>query len=252
MVLHELLSIAQEASRKASEVIMEIYNSGDFSIDSKEDNSPLTKADRAGHDVIVSMLESTDIPILSEEGKHLPYEKRKSWTHLWVVDPLDGTKEFIKKNGEFTVNIALIKNGVPILGVVEAPVLKKQYYGLEGEGAWLKTPEYIEELKKIKTLDLTRGGLKVVASKSHLNQETIDFLNALKDPEIVSMGSSLKFMMIAEGIADIYPRYAPTMEWDTAAAHAIINSLDGKVVDADNASLIYNKEALLNPFFKVY
>lgn len=252
MDLQNLLSIAREASSKASEAIMEIYESGDFSIDAKADNSPLTKADKAGHEVIVSFLEETGIPILSEEGSHLPYSERKNWEYLWIVDPLDGTKEFIKKNGEFTVNIALVKNGSPILGVVEAPMLKKQFYGIVGKGAWVESPDGTTTLEAITPLDNSVSGLKVVASCSHLNQETKDFLSELNEPEIVSMGSSLKFMMIAEGKADIYPRYAPTMEWDTAASQAIINALGGNVVDSNKQSLIYNKEHLLNPFFKVF
>lgn len=252
MELKKLLSVAREASKKASEAIMEIYDSDDFSVDAKADNSPLTKADKAGHEIIVSFLEKTDIPILSEEGSDIAYAERKDWEFMWIVDPLDGTKEFIKKNGEFTVNIALIKAGKPILGVVEAPVLNKQFYGIIGEGAWVETTGGDSKLNRIKSFDSSKSGLKVVASRSHLNQETSEFLRALKDPEIVSMGSSLKFMMVAEGKADIYPRYAPTMEWDTAAAHAIINSLEGNVVDSNNATLLYNKENLLNPFFKVF
>lgn len=252
MEMNELLSIARKASSKASKVIMEIYESGDFSLDAKADDSPLTLADKAGHELIVKELEQTKIPILSEEGRHQPFDERKDWEYLWIVDPLDGTKEFIKKNGEFTINVALIQNGQPIMGVVEAPVLKKQFYGIVGVGAQLSVADAQKELKEIKPLDLTKPGLKVVASRSHLNQETSDFLNHLNQPEIVSMGSSLKFMMIAEGKADIYPRYAPTMEWDTAAAHAIINSLGGNVVDSNDVPLLYNKENLLNPFFKVY
>jgi 3'(2'), 5'-bisphosphate nucleotidase len=252
MDLNQLLKTAREASSAASKVIMEIYDFGDFSIAAKADNSPLTKADKAGHEVIMSFLEKTEIPVLSEEGSHLPYEQRKDWGYLWIVDPLDGTKEFIKKNGEFTVNIALVKNGKPILGVVEAPVLQKQFYGLEGIGAWVAKAHGQEKLDNIASPDFSRKGLKVVASRSHLNQETKDFLSELNEPEIVSMGSSLKFMMIAEGKADVYPRYAPTMEWDTAAAHAILSALGAQVVDVDGQALVYNKAHLLNPFFKVF
>ena len=252
MDLQELLNIAKHASHEASLKILEIYESGDFSIEAKSNNSPLTLADKAAHDIIISHLEKTGIPVLSEEGRKVSYEKRKSWDTLWIVDPLDGTKEFIKKNGEFTVNIALVQNGKPILGVVEAPVLETIYYGIVGEGAWRKSGNIEQRLEGIKALDLSKVGLRVVASRSHLNQDTQEFIDQLVNPEIVSMGSSLKFMMIAEKKADIYPRFAPTMEWDTAAAHAIINSLDGKVVDIQNDLLIYNKENLLNPFFKVY
>lgn len=247
-----LLEIAQNASSEASAVILEVYTSGDFGIDAKADNSPLTLADRKAHDVICKHLEETGIPILSEEGQHLPYATRKNWKQLWVVDPLDGTKEFIKKNGEFTVNIALVENQHPVLGVVEAPVLKKQYSGMVGKGATLVEAGKHQSLKKLSPIDFNQKGLRVVASRSHLNGATQDFLNTLKNPEIVSMGSSLKFMMLAEGKADVYPRFAPTMEWDTAAAHAILLSLGANVVDSNNIPLIYNKENLLNPHFKVY
>ena len=252
MDLPDLLNIARKASAAASAEILRIYDSGNFSFQAKVDNSPLTKADKAAHHIIEKHLDQTEIPILSEEGHHHPYKERKDWEYLWIVDPLDGTKEFIKKNGEFTVNIALIKNGVPILGVVEAPVLAKQYFGIHGEGAHVVVEEQVKELQKISPLDITRKGLRVVASRSHLNEETTAFLKKLDHPEVVSMGSSLKFMMIAEQKADIYPRFAPTMEWDTAAAQAIVNSLGGKVVDQKDEPLLYNKENLLNPFFKVY
>jgi len=252
MDLQGLLLIAREASQKASAAILEIYDSGNFSIDSKADNSPLTIADKTGHEIILSCLEKTGISILSEEGEHMPFEERMGLEYLWIVDPLDGTKEFIKRNGEFTVNIALVKNGVPILGVVGAPVLNKQYFGITGVGAWVKSLDSITTLEKRTPFDDSVSGLKVVASRSHLNQETSDFLAGLKEPEIVSMGSSLKFMMIAEGKADIYPRFAPTMEWDTAAAHAIVKSLNGNVVDSNNRPLLYNKENLQNPYFRVF
>lgn len=252
MDLQELLAIAREASSHASSEILKIYESGDFGVDMKSDDSPLTKADKKAHEVICRYLEKTGIPILSEEGSHLSFEIRKKWERLWIVDPLDGTKEFIKKNGEFTVNIALVENQRPILGVVEAPVLDKQYFGIEGEGAWVIDKGNRKSLSNLDDLDIRKKGLRVVASRSHLNDETKEFMNRLNHPESVFMGSSLKFMMIAEQNADIYPRFAPTMEWDTAAAHAVISSVHGNVVDSNNRPLIYNKENLLNPFFKVY
>jgi len=247
MDLSKLLNIARKASAAASIEILSIYESGNFSIEAKEDRSPLTKADKVAHRIITEYLEETDIPILSEEGSHLPYEIRKHWEYVWIVDPLDGTKEFINRNGEFTVNIALIKNGEPILGVVEAPVLNKQYYGIVGYGAFLNEAK----LPEMKPKEMNQKGLRVVASRSHLNKETKDFLDSLNQPEVVSMGSSLKFMMLIEQKADIYPRFATTMEWDTAAAHAIVKSLQGNVVDSMDQPLVYNKENLLNPFFKV-
>lgn len=251
MELGELLKIARRASEHASAEILKIYETDDFGVDIKSDNSPLTKADQKAHEVILSYLEETGIPILSEEGTHLPYEERKNWELLWIVDPLDGTKEFIKRNGEFTVNIALVKEQRPVLGVVEAPVLGFQYYGILDQGAYKVENGETQKLREIQPLDLKKKGIKVVVSRSHLNKETNTFINQLNLPEIVSMGSSLKFMLIAEGKADVYPRFAPTMEWDTAAAHAIINCLGGNVVDTDNNSLLYNKLRVLNPFFQV-
>ena len=252
MELVKLLAVARKASAHASREILEIYESEDFGVDMKSDDSPLTKVDKKAHEVICGYLESTGFPVLSEEGSHLPYEVRQKWDVLWIVDPLDGTKEFIKKNGEFTVNIALVKNGEPILGVVEAPVLDIQYFGIKDKGAWVCKDNGEIKLEALIELNLEKSKLRVVASRSHLTTETQQFLDELNEPEIVSMGSSLKFMMIAEKQADIYPRFAPTMEWDTAAAQAIINSLGGNVVDHENKPLIYNKENLLNPFFKVY
>lgn len=248
MDLKELLQVARKASSEASAAILEIYHSGDLSIEAKSDHSPLTAADRAAHQIITAHLKQTSIPILSEEGSEIPYEIRRNWEYLWIVDPLDGTKEFIKRNGEFTVNIALVKNQIPILGVVEAPVLQKQYYGIVGEGAFLNG----DELPKLVSKQMNQKGLRVVASRSHLNEETEAFLAKLNEPQVVSMGSSLKFMMLVEQKADIYPRFAPTMEWDTAAAHAIVRSLQGNVVDSMDQPLFYNKENLLNPFFKVF
>lgn len=246
----KLLNLSKEASLLAGAEILKIYHSDDFGVEAKGDDSPLTKADRAAHEVIMSFLAPTGIPVLSEEGREIPYEERKKWEYLWMVDPLDGTKEFIKRNGEFTVNIALVHEGVPILGVVYAPVLDKLYAGAQGLNSTLTVKGATSELAKQGVLDLKKPGLKVVASRSHLNADTQAFLDQLSDPEIVSMGSSLKFMMLAEGLADVYPRFAPTMEWDTAAAHAVLLTLDGKVVNSDNEELRYNKPELLNPYFR--
>jgi len=245
------LEIAKEASLEAGKAILEVYSSDDFDVEKKGDDSPLTKADRKAHNVIVSFLEKTDIPILSEEGKSIPYEERKNWEYFWMVDPLDGTKEFIKRNGEFTVNIALIHKGKPILGVIYVPVLEKLYWGIENEGAYLKVENETSKLKSNK-ITLQDEGLKVVASRSHLNMKTEEFLHSLITPEIVSMGSSLKFMVIAEGKADVYPRFAPTMEWDTAAAQIIVIESGADVLEKNkDSSLVYNKENLLNAHFLV-
>jgi 3'(2'), 5'-bisphosphate nucleotidase len=247
--LINLLEVAKEASIAAGIEILKVYNSDDFGVESKADNSPLTKADNAAHKIIVEFLEKTGVPILSEEGRDIPYEERRTWEYLWIVDPLDGTKEFIKRNGEFTVNIALVENGHPILGVVYVPVTKKLYFGGLNLGAFMKHQTVVTQLNKAKVLDKKKPGIRVVASRSHLNEETQVFLGGLNAPEIVSMGSSLKFMMLAEEKADIYPRFAPTMEWDTAASHAILRELNFKVLDEHSNPLVYNKKNLLNPYF---
>lgn len=245
--LKELLATAKQAALKAGDEIMKIYESGDFSIESKSDNSPLTLADKASHLAIVADLENTELPILSEEGESISFEERKNWKQFWMIDPLDGTKEFIKKNGEFTVNIALIEKGVPVLGVVYTPVLKELFWALKDDGAY-KDGSRISVNSKVRD----DAELKVVASRSHMNEETTAFINELDKPVIVSKGSSLKLLMVAEGEADLYPRYAPTMEWDTAAAQIIVEEAGGEVLIKDTQLPVnYNKENLLNPFFLV-
>ncbi len=248
----KLLEIAKDASLKAGEVVIKIYGLDDFNVKIKNDDSPLTQADSASHDVISSFLSKTEIPILSEEGRDIAYSERRDWEYFWLVDPLDGTKEFVKRNGEFTVNIALIKDNSPVLGVVFAPVLNWLYWGSTDKGAFKQTAEKGVQPIKTTVPDMNQTGLKVVASRSHLNSETENFLKILKDPEIVSMGSSLKFMLVAEGEAHIYPRYAPTMEWDTAAAQAVVEAAGGQVFkEPGRQQMIYNKEDLLNPHFLV-
>jgi 3'(2'), 5'-bisphosphate nucleotidase len=249
--LEELLEIAKEASIAAGADILEIYESGDFSIEAKSDNSPLTLADKAAHNKIVSFLDKTGIPILSEEGREIPYSERSKWEYFWMLDPLDGTKEFIKKNGEFTVNIALIHKGVPVLGVVYPPVLNEIYWAVKGSGSYKQVGDNIEQLSVSKN-QLDQSGLKIVASRSHMSKETEEYLAKLKSPEIVSKGSSLKFLLVASGVADVYPRFGPTMEWDTAAAHIIVTEAGGSVTLEDGKTkLSYNKENLLNPYFIV-
>ena len=242
--LNEIENIAKEAG----ETIMEIYNR-DFSIAYKDDKSPLTEADLASHEVIMRGLEKYGMPILSEEGKEISYEERKKWEYYWCIDPIDGTKEFIKKNGEFTVNIALIHHDMPVLGVVYAPALGDMYAAKQGEGAFKNG----QELPLSRNSDLS-AKTRVVASKSHLSEETQAFIDALDTREVeqVSKGSSLKLCMVAEGEADIYPRLAPTMEWDTAAADAVVRE-SGKMtyIFASETPVRYNKENLLNPWFIV-
>ena len=252
MNLHNHLLTAIEAAEEACKVILEVYNSDDFQAEAKGDNSPLTLADRRAHGVIDVILQATNLPVLSEEGKDIPYAERRSWEFFWMVDPLDGTKEFIKRNGEFTVNIALIHNGIPVLGVVAVPVTGDIFYARKGEGAFVRRSGNDESLARRRSWELTQAGLRVVASRSHLNDETKQFIDQLADPVLVSKGSSLKFMLLAEARADVYPRYAPTMEWDTAAAHAIVNEVGLKVYEFGSENeLRYNKENLLNPYFLV-
>jgi 3'(2'), 5'-bisphosphate nucleotidase len=250
--LCKYLTVALSAAEHASKLILEVYNSDNFEAEKKGDDSPLTIADKKGHDAIAEILKSTGLPILSEEGKSIDFNERKNWDYFWMVDPLDGTKEFIKRNGEFTVNIALIKNGRPVLGVVAVPVNGEVFYGYEGGGACVIKEGKETKLAPRKSVDLTQEGLVVVASRSHMSPETEEFISKLKSPKLVSKGSSLKFLLLAEGKADLYPRYAPTMEWDTAAAHAIVNAVGLKVYEyGTTRELSYNKPNLLNPFFLV-
>ncbi len=248
--LHELLDVAIQAAEEAAIEILKIYESEDFDTEQKDDLSPLTKADKKAHETIMRHLEKTQLPVLSEEGKGNPYADRVKWEYFWMVDPLDGTKEFIKRNGEFTVNIALIHNGVPILGVVAIPVANEIYYGGEGLGVTLKKDGVERTLEQRKPVDLKQPGLRVVASRSHLNEETEDFIKGLTDPSMVSKGSSLKFLLLVTGQADVYPRFAPTMEWDTAAADALVRAIGLGVYQHESTDLLeYNKENLLNPYF---
>ncbi len=259
----ELLFLAIKASLKASEKIMKIYTT-EFTVEKKNDNSPLTQADKASHEIIEADLIKTGIPVLSEEGKNIPYMKRKQWKKLWIVDPLDGTKEFVKRNGEFTVNIALIQEGIPVIGVIHAPVLKTLYFSEKDLGAW-KTDdiENGENISGIDTILVKSSQLPVsnperpytiVASRSHMNKETKAFIHKLEAEkghiETISRGSSLKLCQVAEGAADIYPRFGPTMEWDTAAGQAIVMHSGGSVIRTkDQTILQYNREDLLNPWF---
>lgn len=250
MEIKKYIPLIIDAARDAGIKILEVYNSEDFGVEEKGDHSPLTKADQLAHETIVEKLKETELPILSEEGTKIPYEERKEWEYFWMVDPLDGTKEFIKKNGEFTVNIALIHNQKPILGVVYAPVLDKLYFGGEGIGAFKS--ENMDPQVELKIIENENGAKRIVASRSHLNEETKKYIEQYTDAETVSMGSSLKFMLIADSEADIYPRFAPTMEWDTAAANAVLRGLNIEVINMDdNMPLRYNKENLLNPNFLV-
>jgi 3'(2'), 5'-bisphosphate nucleotidase len=235
----------------AGAAIMEVYGTS-FAVETKEDRSPLTAADRAAHEVISSRLRELDpeTPVLSEEGRDVSYEERRRWTRLWVVDPLDGTKEFVKRNGEFTVNIALVVEGHPVLGVIYVPAQETLYYAEKGEGAWRRKGLGGPERIRVRRADPERG-LTVVQSRSHPAPELAAYLEKVPVAESVSVGSSLKFCTVAEGRADLYPRLGPTMEWDTAAGQAIVTCAGGSVTDLSGSPLVYNKEDLHNPHFVV-
>ncbi len=265
--MNSLLQTAITAALKAGEEILRIYNGpvSDFEIEKKSDHSPLTIADRKSNEIIMEYLKNTPYPVISEENKAVGYDSRRSWTTVWIVDPLDGTKEFIQKNGEFTINIALIDKGQPILGVIYIPVARTLYYGTLCEGAYkiapisyAKAPDWTELAEKALPLPLPRkdSSFVVVASRSHLNMETEKFIASLKQEhqelKFTSIGSSIKICLVAEGTADIYPRFAPTMEWDTAAGHAIAKAAGKELYQQDEKTpLTYNKENLLNPWFIV-
>ena len=263
MNLKKMLSYAIKASISGGKEIMKIYDS-DYQISHKLDNSPLTIADKKCHEVIEEILLETNIPLLSEEGQDISYEKRKSWLHYWLIDPLDGTKEFIKKNGEFTVNIALIKDGVPIIGVVYVPVSCELFFAMSEIGSFKSNCNYnsnfdldnlISDSSKL-PFSKNRNKFIIVGSRSHMSKETELYIEEMKklhgSVEILSRGSSLKICMIAEGKADVYPRYAPTMEWDTAAGHAIAKYAGFDVLQFKTEKEVkYNKKNLLNPWFIV-
>lgn len=260
----DYLNVAIKAAIAAGDVILKIYED-DIAVRYKADESPLTKADYDSN-VIIKNLLGNQFPILSEEDKTLPYVEREKWNIFWLIDPLDGTKEFIKKNGEFTVNIALIKDGEPVLGVVFAPALNLLYFACEGLGSYkYDKPLKIADLPESK--DLIKESLRlynsplpniytIVASRSHVSAETEAFITKCKlefgEIELLNKGSSIKLCLVAEGKANIYPRIAPTMEWDTAAAHAVAKFAGCEVLDFyKRTELVYNKKDLLNPFFIV-
>jgi 3'(2'), 5'-bisphosphate nucleotidase len=242
-LLDQVLEIADTASRK----VMEIYQT-DFQVQTKDDNSPITEADIASHHVIVDGLTALtpDIPILSEESANAPWEERKTWTRFWLVDPIDGTKDFTNRTGEFTVNIALIENGEPVMGVVTAPALGDAYWGIKGQGAWKREADGSTRRLAVEN---PPQAIRAVASKNHMNEDTRHFIEQLGEHQLVQAGSSLKFCRIAEGQADIYPRLGPTCEWDTGAAHAVLVAAGGKVTQLDGTPLAYGKEEVLNPYF---
>ncbi|MCF6297582.1 MAG: 3'(2'),5'-bisphosphate nucleotidase CysQ [Flavobacteriaceae bacterium] len=262
--MNKNLKIAIEAALEGGAEIMKIYQKK-FDIAYKDDDSPLTLADKKCNDIIISYLMNTEYPIISEENKQLDFSERKNWNTCWIVDPLDGTKEFVKRNGEFTVNIALVKNGKPILGVIYVPVTKELYFAdvILKKASKITLSNHNVDTKNlslnnntIQPNKINKNKIVVVGSRSHMNEATQEFVDSLQhdfdEVIIVSKGSSLKFCLVAEGKADIYPRFAPTMEWDTAAGQAICEAVGLKVISKETENtLLYNKENLLNPWFLI-
>lgn len=267
--MKDLLYKAITAAITAGNDILEVYQSNDFDVEIKNDNSPLTKADKLSNLRIEKILKSTEIPILSEEGRDIPFLERKDWKRLWIVDPLDGTKEFIKRNGEFTVNIALVDSGLPVLGVVYVPDSGVIYYGAQEMGSYKLTldgsdtkmgvhfnlDDLLESAIKLPIL-VSDNPFRVVGSRSHMSKETEEYIALLakkhSNIEVVSAGSAIKLCLVAEGFANEYPRFAPTMEWDTAAGHAIANFAGKKVFSyGTSTELVYNRENNVNGWFLV-
>lgn len=260
----DLLEKAILASLEAGEAIMSVYKQA-FEIEYKDDQSPLTEADLKANTIINRHLALTEIPVISEENKQIDFSKRKHWNSCWVVDPVDGTKEFIKRNGEFTVNIALVRQGQPICGVIYVPAEKTLYYANVEENKAFKAEvdSHASSIDKVYALskpllpkETDTNSVQVVGSRSHMNEDTLNFVDDLKSKglqvEIVSKGSSLKFCLVADGQADMYPRFAPTWEWDTAAGQAICNAVGIDVISQETGEpLVYNKQNLLNPYFLV-
>lgn len=262
----DLIYMAACAAEKAAAAIMKIYNEGLNSVSYKNDRSPLTQADMDAHKVINECLSITGLPVLSEEGRAIPYEERKNWKEFWLVDPLDGTKEFINRNGEFTVNIALMSDNIPVGGVIVVPVWNKIYFAMQGYGAYMMNVSNLSSLHGFTEMTMRATKLEhsvanehftIVASRSHINDDTITFIEMMEQhfgkADYISRGSSLKFCILAEGNADVYPRFGRTMEWDTAAGHAIAMESGCDITLSDMKSpLQYNKEDLANENFIVW
>ncbi|MEM7433072.1 MAG: 3'(2'),5'-bisphosphate nucleotidase CysQ [Pseudomonadota bacterium] len=250
MNLNEWIDPIAALAREAGDAILQVYAT-DFDVESKDDASPLTQADLASHRCIVAGLTALtpDVPVISEEEGLASFEERSKWPQYWLIDPLDGTKEFVNRNGEFTVNIAFIDNHRPVFGVVHVPVHEKTYIGCDGVGAMIRDADGERPIRVNAT---SSSPVRIVGSRSHRGTSLDAFLEKLGDSELVPMGSSLKFCAVAEGRADIYPRLGPTSEWDTAAAQAVVEQAGGKVVELDGKPLSYNaKEDILNPWFVV-
>ncbi|WP_366512776.1 3'(2'),5'-bisphosphate nucleotidase CysQ [Kordia sp.] len=262
-MIHKYLYTAIEAAVNAGAIIMDIYENQVVAVERKSDDSPVTIADKKANDLIENALQNTGIPVLSEEGEHAQYEIRKNWKQCWIVDPLDGTKQFIKRNGEFTVNIALVENGISLLGIIYIPAAKSLYFAITEEKKAFKivleahtiTESMVQNATEIFAASES-DTVTITSSHSSKNQEVLELINTLetegKEVNLIKAGSSLKFCLMAEGQASYYPRCAPTMEWDTAAGHAICNAVGLEVYSLKtNKPLKYNKENLLNPWFLV-
>ncbi|MGR3174144.1 MAG: 3'(2'),5'-bisphosphate nucleotidase CysQ [Candidatus Scalindua sp.] len=268
----ELILTTLLAAKRAGEAIIDVYGS-DFAVEQKDDKSPLTLADTRSHEIIMDVLEQTitvnncTVPVLSEEGRGIPFDERKEWECFWLVDPLDGTKEFVKRNGEFTVNIALIQKHKPVLGIIYIPVKDVFYFAAINFGTYklensenlvdnLSIKELLDKSQRLPLTNNNKSSLTVIGSRSHTSEEFSEFVKRLNEKygniEYIYSGSSLKLCLVAEGRADVYPRFGPTMEWDTAAGQAIVEQAEGRVMDIQTREpLRYNKENLLNPFFIV-
>lgn len=249
--------LALKAAVEAGKRILEVYNQ-ETKVELKDNGSPLTLADKVSHEAIARFLAETNIPVLSEEGKDVLFEERSQWKYYWLVDPLDGTKEFIKRNGEFTVNIALMENGLPVSGVIVQPVTGSVFAGLAGLGLYkfdAGESFVFNEEKRIKSGNMSDTNFtRVVASRSHMSEKTEEFINNLRKEknkvELVNAGSSLKFCLLAEDKADVYPRFAPTMEWDTAAGHALLKAVGKNIyLFPSGEEMTYNKPELINEWF---
>lgn len=249
LLLQQMIQLAEQAG----DAILEVYqrDSSDQGIQAKADDSPLTAADLAAQQVISERLQqlTPDIPVLSEEAAATPWEERQHWDRFWLIDPLDGTKEFIKRNGEFTVNIALIEQGNAVLGVVHAPVLKKTYAALKGEGALVQ--QQGEQYRIGVSRPAAGEPIIVVGSRSHPSPELADYVKQFSQHKMVAVGSSLKFCLVAEGSAHVYPRFGPTMMWDTGAGHIIAEEAGATVQFSGLAEAVYHRDELLNPYFMV-
>lgn len=261
----KLFKTAFKAAFNAGQRVLEIYNSDDFQVSMKSDNSPLSSADKEAHEIIKNTLVTSRIPILSEEGRDMQFEERKAWDILWMVDPLDGTRQLIQKRDEFTVNIALISEGNPLLGIIYAPAKNDIYFGIKDFGSYkmkvsdkeiksFDMQEIIKSSVKLPSLSKNNDNYTILASYYHVNKETLEYIDEMRkkhpDVEVKKIGSSLKMCMLADGLGDVYVRCSSTYEWDTAAAQAILEGIGWRIRSLDdNQPLTYNKESLLNPYF---